>query len=156
MNRPLKTKLLLTAASLTLLRALRRGSIGRIVVGQQAGFEFARYALQQKFLRGIRNSDRTLAKESRDAVVDVAANLHMTARLVRPNKQTEIERIVTELQKLHARLRLRQNIRHLLRCSNQSRCNQIYIGIVGDANRDRNTRTRIAIRPVHNPLANKL
>src|SRR5215204_2439757 len=80
----------------------------------------------------------------------------MTARLVRPNKQTEIERIVTKLQKLHARLRLRQNIRHLLRCSNQSRRNQIYIGIVRDANRYRNTSTRISIRPVHNPLANKL
>src|SRR5690242_7699653 len=58
------------------------------LVSEETGFDISRHvdSLQQKLLRRIRNPDRTFAEESRDAIVDVAADLHVTARLVRPDE----------------------------------------------------------------------
>src|SRR6185295_1828878 len=75
----------------------------KLIVTKQVGLQATRNALQQKLLSGIRNSNRAFPEQLSDAVVDVTTDLHVTSWLVCPHEQTEIQRVVAKLQKLHAR-----------------------------------------------------
>src|SRR6185503_14657204 len=107
----------------------------KFIVTKQIGFEVSGNALQQKLLSGIRNPNRTCPKQLRDPVVDVAADLRVTSRLVCPNKETEIQRVVAKLQKLHSRWRLTQNVIHVFRRFNERIRHELNVGIVRHSDR---------------------
>ncbi len=54
---------------------------------------------------GKRHLDSMFTEESLDAIVDVALDLRMPPRAIRPDEQAEIERGFAEAEKLYARLR---------------------------------------------------
>src|SRR6185369_12134318 len=126
-----------------------------IIVTKQVGFEVAWEALQQELLSWIRDPNRALPKQLSNPVVDVTANLHMTSRLVCPNEETEIQRIVAKLEKLHIRLGVAQNIGHVLRRFDERISHELNVGIVRHSDRYRDARAWIAIRPVYHSLAHQ-
>src|SRR5438067_10972072 len=61
----------------------------------QGAFAQAQFSLRK------RNFNAGFAKQSFDAVIDVAANLGVQPRPVRPNEQTKVERPVAEFEELN-------------------------------------------------------
>ena len=68
-------------------------TVFRSIVGEQVGIAVGRQRkpAYAQILHRIGNLDASFAKKSFDAVVDVALDLRMAARLARPHKQTQVE-----------------------------------------------------------------
>src|SRR5689334_21244952 len=128
-----------------------------VVVARQAGSEFfrQRQGFQYHFLFGNRSLDVVLTKKFVDMVVDVTADLRVTPRLVRPDEQPKIERVVAKLHELHARRRIFQHELHALRRFDQSFSDVVDVGIVRDADGNRDARARIRVRPVNDALTDE-
>src|SRR4030095_3594545 len=75
-------------------RSRRRG-FGYLIYHVLRGHRFA--APQQVRLRGGRDFDASLAKQSLNTEIDIASDLRMSSRQGAPDQQAKVERVIAKL-----------------------------------------------------------
>src|SRR2546427_13039582 len=102
------------------------------------------------------NFDPVLPKQSVNPIVDIAADLRVQTGTISPDKQTKIQRPITETQELHFGWRIAEDVVDSFGGFHQRLGDQIDVRTVSYTNGNRDARVRVTVGPIDQRFTHEL